>query len=73
MLRLMADPILFAGEPALGALRTALVPAKEVLAVAVEVLAQIARPQEDGFRGAGRVSASPGPVVGVQDAVVVKV
>ena len=48
-------------------------PAKEVLAVAVEVLAQIARPQEDGFRGAGRVSASPGPVVGVQDAVVAKV
>ena len=39
MLRLMAGPILLAGKATLGALRTAFVPAKEVLAVAVEVLA----------------------------------
>ena len=65
MLRLVPRPVLLAAEPPLARLRTVLVPAEEVLAVPVEVLAQVARAHEDGLGVAARVGAAPGALVRV--------
>lgn len=62
MFRLVPVTILFAGEPACHRLRTAVVSAEEVLAVAVEVLAQVTAAPEDRRRCASGVGAAPGTV-----------
>lgn len=62
VLRLVPVTVLLAGEPACYRLRTAVVSAKEVLAMPVEVLAQVAAASEDGGRRAPRVGAAPGAV-----------
>lgn len=53
--------VLAAGEAAGRGLGAAGVPAEEVSAVALVVLAQVAATVEDGFGAAARVGAAPGP------------
>lgn len=64
MLRLVTSTILLAREPALLRLRTALVPAEQMLAVTIKVFPQITAPPEEGLRGTARIGASPDPVAG---------
>jgi hypothetical protein len=64
MLRLVASTVLLTREPALLGLRATLVPAEQMLAVAIEVLAQITASSEEGLRSTAWVGASPDPIAG---------
>ena len=73
VLGLVPRSILLATETAFPRLRTVLVPTEKVLAVPMEVLAQVAGPHKYRFRVATRVGAAPCTLVIVEGSVLVKI
>jgi hypothetical protein len=63
VLGLMASQVLLTREAPTGRLRALGMPAEEVFAVSLVVLAEVAAPGEDCPRGAARVGAGPSPVL----------